>query len=221
MEIDISKYPYQLALEYLGKHFCGAALISPTWAITAAHCVDGLFKNFLSVRAGSSQGGQGGKVVKIKEKIQHSRYNKTLIDYDIALLKLDEPISAVYGKPINLPKEGLILKEGVTAYVTGWGATSETGNLSGKLRVTKVPVLSQVGCRRIYGNHSITSRMFCAGNSIGGKDSCQGDSGGPLMVNEILYGIVSWGYGCGRPGLPGVYTNVSVLRNFISQVTGL
>ena len=66
--------------------------------------------------------------------------------------------------------------------------------------------------------------MFCAGEEKGGIDSCQGDSGGPLVVpnqsdsGQITYqiaGIVSWGIGCAKPGLPGVYTKVS---NYIDWI---
>ena len=66
--------------------------------------------------------------------------------------------------------------------------------------------------------------MFCAGNEKGGIDSCQGDSGGPLVVPHTniygkkiyeLAGIVSWGIGCARAGLPGVYTQVS---NYIDWI---
>lgn len=51
----------------------------------------------------------------------------------------------------------------------------------------------------------------------GGRDSCLGDSGGPLFdpVNRTLHGIVSWGYGCALPGLPGVYTEVATYGDWI------
>jgi hypothetical protein len=54
--------------------------------------------------------------------------------------------------------------------------------------------------------------MICAGGS--GTDTCQGDSGGPLTIDtkrggdpvRKLVGITSFGNGCGRPFVPGVYT---------------
>jgi secreted trypsin-like serine protease len=54
----------------------------------------------------------------------------------------------------------------------------------------------------------------------GGKDSCSGDSGGPLMVKHstgryMLAGITSWGIGCARPNLPGMYTRAANYADWI------
>lgn len=52
-----------------------------------------------------------------------------------------------------------------------------------------------------------------------GKDACFGDSGGPLASKRILYGIVSFGYGCGK--VAGVYVKVSYYRDWIKAVANL
>jgi secreted trypsin-like serine protease len=65
----------------------------------------------------------------------------------------------------------------------------------------------------------ITRNMFCAGRPEGTVDSCQGDSGGYIGTliegKHHVLGIVSWGIGCARPKLFGVYT---VVANYIEWV---
>ncbi|XP_025114121.1 trypsin alpha-3-like [Pomacea canaliculata] len=62
---------------------------------------------------------------------------------------------------------------------------------------------------------------MCAANTVRGDDSCQGDSGGPLVAERHgelqLIGITSFGWGCGRPQLPGVYADVTKLKSWINS----
>jgi secreted trypsin-like serine protease len=64
------------------------------------------------------------------------------------------------------------------ATVTGWGAPSEGGSGSDRLRDVDVPIVSDASCQSSCG--SSASSEVCAGYPQGGKDSCQGDSGGSL-----------------------------------------
>uniref|UniRef100_A0A5F9CPA5 Serine protease 56 n=1 Tax=Oryctolagus cuniculus TaxID=9986 RepID=A0A5F9CPA5_RABIT len=92
------------------------------------------------------------------------------------------------------------------------------------LREARVPLLSSDTCRRALGPALRPSTMLCAGYLAGGVDSCQGDSGGPLTCSEpgprpreVLFGVTSWGDGCGEPGKPGVYTRVAVFKDWLQE----
>lgn len=86
-----------------------------------------------------------------------------------------------------------------------------------------VQIVDHQECADSYQQFAdVTERMVCAAVDGGGKDACQGDSGGPLTAGDgTLVGIVSWGLGCGQDGYPGVYTDVSNLREWIRDNTGL
>ena len=53
----------------------------------------------------------------------------------------------------------------------------------------------------------------------------QGDSGSPLVYEDggvcEVVGVVSWGWGCAREGVPGVFTQVSSRIIFYSQESWL
>ena len=81
------------------------------------------------------------------------------------------------------------------------------------------------------GYGSITSNMICAGHTNKGIDSCQGDSGGPLVCRKkeipsgtgqqqdvwYLWGVVSWGIDCAKPGFYGVYASVETMGSWVAN----
>ena len=91
------------------------------------------------------------------------------------------------------------------------------------LQSASIPILETQKCMEphIYGPDKLGSGMFCAGYLEGGVDSCQGDSGGGLMCwsrgRRLVVGLISWGYGCGKPNRPGVYTRVPDYAEWISD----
>lgn len=73
-------------------------------------------------------------------------------------------------------------------------------------------------CNTFYSGEIVEEVMLCAGFPEGGKDSCQGDSGGPIFTaDNVLVGIVSFGYRCALARSPGVYARTSGVKAWITE----
>nr|XP_042141785.1 hepatocyte growth factor activator isoform X3 [Peromyscus maniculatus bairdii] len=98
----------------------------------------------------------------------------------------------------------------------------DVSEYSSSLREALVPLVADHKCSspEVYGA-DISPNMLCAGYFDCKSDACQGDSGGPLVCEKngvaYLYGIISWGDGCGRLNKPGVYTRVSNYVDWIND----
>lgn len=222
------EYPWMAAV-YLGSpssgQYCGGTLVKPTVVITAAHCILGLpAPHVTGVLLGRlTLNGTGGEQIPIAGFVIHPLWNAANNTYDIAAVKLQRA-STQTPLPWAVPGQEALWAPGVTATVTGWGATSEGGNGSNALKEATVPVVSDTQCDAWYGGAITPSQHVCAGYQQGGTDTCQGDSGGPMMVrdtnnNFLLAGITSWGDGCAKKERPGVYSEVATLSSFISAMT--
>ncbi|RZC38483.1 Trypsin and/or DUF1986 domain containing protein, partial [Asbolus verrucosus] len=223
-DVSIERVPYQISLQYNGDHFCGGSIISQTYIVTAAHCTYEQDPAALSIRAGTAIRGDGGQVISVSKVHDHPNFNRFTADYDIAVLELETPLTlGRFVAPIVLPSENQTWPAGTEVFVSGWGALSEdAATFPTNLQGVALEIVDEAACVSAYGMvYLVTERMLCAGVNEGGKAACHEDSGGPLAVDGVLGGVVSWGLGCGRPGIPGVYANVPVLRDFIKNVTGI
>lgn len=203
--------------------FCGGAVVAPTKILTAAHCVKGYNWNANgAVVTGTSQlpsadgtDLHGGTVTGVWRQWNHSSYNATTIDNDIAVLTLPVPVKA---KPIRMTTSGdtTSYKAGTSAKVYGWGRTSSTSDaISETLKTATLPVQSDTTCAGAYGRDFVKGHMVCAGKPATGSDTgttsaCNGDSGGPLVVDNRIVGVVSWGVtDCVAKGAYSVFSKVS------------
>lgn len=220
---SIETYPYMASVQVYGLHYCGGSIISPTWVLTAAHCIVRDVEHY-SIRAGSTIRNSGGQVIPAARIIVHELFLKATMDYDVAVIHLVERINTPGARPIPLARaSNKPPPVGVMSTIAGWGRLEEGGDtMADRLMVVQVPVLSQEICRQRYGQTVITERKFCAGFwGVGGKDACQNDSGGPLVIKGEQTGIISWGAGCARADGPGVYASVPNLRRWIRSKTGI
>ncbi|NWH73622.1 KLK8 protein, partial [Piaya cayana] len=200
--------PWQAALFQGHKFICGGTLVARSWVVTAAHCY---VPGSIDVRLGARSRKESGAAEQWRRSAKAFRfpgYDESTKDGDLMLLRLLLP--ARLGRHVQpLPVAAGCPVPGRTCQISGWGSTtSPEVTFPEDLHCTKVTIVSEERCRRIYPG-SITPNMVCAGESRTRADSCQGDSGGPLMCDGRLQGIVSWGPGvCGDPEKPGVYVNL-------------
>uniref|UniRef100_T1KRU4 Peptidase S1 domain-containing protein n=1 Tax=Tetranychus urticae TaxID=32264 RepID=T1KRU4_TETUR len=235
------EFPWQVSIRRQSPirgdfvHICGGSIISDQWVLTAAHCVKGVYEsNFLVVANASklSDSIERNLSHRISKIIVHPNYDEETNANDISLIKLETKLDLgkSYGHmvPVCLPKpfngQGQFNNKDSINFVTvsGWGSTDEDGSNSINLLATEVAMVEMESCNSTYRGN-IPKGFICAGLFEGGKDSCQGDSGGPMIYRDSnnrahQIGIVSWGEGCGRKGIPGVYVDVNYYVDWINTV---
>lgn len=216
-------------------HWCGAVILSEFHILTVAHCMEDYPKDVYRVRVGDWD----MQVDDLEEQSYevdavhfHEEYNVGVyLNHDIAVVRIKANPETGRGisfgdrvVPVCLPHRNVVYGTHLNCTVTGWGSTGSTQpGYTRYLQAASVPYLETERCMapQVYGPKKLSSGMFCAGYLDGGVDTCQGDSGGGMICQvrgrASVLGLTSWGYGCGRPNRPGVYTKVADYLDWIGE----
>jgi len=232
-EAQEHEWPWQVALFIDDAWFCGGAIISENYVLTAAHCADGA--SYFDIMAGAHNVRASSEPHRVEitsyNGWTHPQWNTQDLSNDLALIELPSPIDFNdYIKPSCLPSTGDTADEDELVTCTGWGKPSDSaGGISPVLRMVEdLPIISNRACNDVYG--IVGSGVVCI-DTTGGKGTCNGDSGGPLNMKADVkaagqqwkqVGIVSFGASAGcEVGYPAGFTRTEYYLDWIMSETGM
>ncbi|XP_057308462.1 chymotrypsin-like elastase family member 2A [Hydractinia symbiolongicarpus] len=218
-------WPWIASLQKYHKHFCGATLLTPTWVLTASHCVESISSyDDWSIKLGAHDHRVSEPTVqrmKIKRIIMHPKYSRSTLKADMAMVELSSPARLNDRVALAcLPKKDQYPSLGKKCYLAGWGSVAHPGGVYHTLQQVRLPVVESTECK-------YNDEVVCVGKGKtpqpSGKqqpNACRGDSGGPLVCQQSdgrwqLEGVASFVYTYCK-----YYTGYSPVNKYLDWING-
>lgn len=123
-EAELGEFPYHVSLRDDIGRFCGGAIISNRWVMTAQHCVDSfdIYIDWLNIVTGAHHSTIGGYDYPVDRIVNHPEFNWATLTNDISLLRTDREI--VFGDLVTaIPFSNAHVGAGITTRTSSWGST--------------------------------------------------------------------------------------------------
>ncbi|XP_037823995.1 trypsin-2-like [Lucilia sericata] len=163
------------------------------------HCIDILRPINLLVTTGVNNHESSPIDHEIDATVIHPFYDRNTRDFDVALIKLLQPIdlSASNVNSIEIATSSYPFDAGTKGTLVYW----ELGEGAGLYHTEMPPAKNALICTSIP------------------EGSCIPDQAGSLIVNEELWGLVSWHLDCDSEYKPLVFTNLVFVKHWIDENT--
>ncbi|XP_055306211.1 chymotrypsin-1-like [Sitodiplosis mosellana] len=203
--------PYQCSLQQNGRHFCGCAIISEQWILSAAHCL-AIGINGVEVLVGTNDLQSGGTRYTPKKYIVHEKYNQPDFANDIGLIQVEKIEFNKKVQPIKYSSK--FVEGGAALLATGWGRLSAGGQVPQLLQAINLTSITNEECTAAQGD-VVDASHLCTFTKAG-EGVCSGDSGGPLVLGDEVVGLANWAVLCAR-GYPDGFARISYLYDWIIE----
>ncbi|KAH9639134.1 hypothetical protein HF086_018202 [Spodoptera exigua] len=231
----VGGHPHMVAMTsgaIVRSFHCGASLITQRTVLTAAHCIDAVFREGALVSTFRLNIGSnlwnGGTDYVVARNVTHPNWYRPTIKEDIGVLitAIDVALSNLV-QPVPLTYD--FIGREVPSILAGWGRVRAGGAISRQLLELRTSTLDGADCMIHAARAAITLNSLnsppvdprfeiCAYHSAG-FGACNGDSGSALRraFDGHQFGIVSWGFPCAL-GAPDMYVRVSFYQNWLRSV---
>mmetsp|Transcript_12274 Transcript_12274/g.16028 ORF Transcript_12274/g.16028 Transcript_12274/m.16028 type:complete len:487 (-) Transcript_12274:2066-3526(-) len=214
---------YQVLMQHDGVFQCGGVLIASDVVLTTIDACSASSLDSYEIHLGVYDRSMPPPMVRsVVQEVKHPDYDFFGPDYDVMILKLNEPATGY--TPIRLNFDNSIPAPDDVLDMTGWGEEFPNSGMSNVLQTSNITYVDSEICSSSFesgfGYNPLGESEMCLYTFF--KTPCDGDFGGPIVIDDdngdpLLVGLMSWTWECGGFLIPTLAARVSAVSPWIQS----